>query len=169
MDPTHSIRITCTLLGTPLFPAYINLMFLAFVARLYWLVSAVARAFIQSSRIPHSCCCLSSRNRPLIYRLKTTTIPAQRFCTSAPCLPVSTHACPTDTISDYPRHPCLPAYDHWTVTVSPWFIINLHSVLELGLVIGSYYTLALNVQDKRFNLEILKKTKTFLIRFSPVF
>ena len=55
MDPTHSIRITCTLLGTPFFPAYINLMFLVFVARLYWLVSAVSQAFIQSSRIPHSC------------------------------------------------------------------------------------------------------------------
>ena len=55
MDPTHSIRITCTLLGTPIFPAYINLMFLVFIARLYWLVSSISQAFIQSSRIPHSC------------------------------------------------------------------------------------------------------------------
>ena len=53
--PTHSIKITCTLLGTPFFPPDISLMFLVFVARLYWLVSFVFQAFIQSSRIPHSC------------------------------------------------------------------------------------------------------------------
>ena len=158
MYPAHAIKITCTLSGTPLFSPFISLMFLVFVARLYWLVSAVSQAFFHSSRFPQSCFSLSvfvyliiyvvspstlslsvySSRTWLKFRLTTTTIPALRFCTSALCLPVTIHACPTDPTLDFRLHPCLPAHDLWIVALSLWFMINRYFLPELGLAIGSF-------------------------------
>ena len=147
------IEITCTLLGTPFFSSYLSLMFLVFVAidctgwfppsfkrfptapesRSLVIVSVFLSVyFCRLSQYPLLSCllnfCLTSTMNS---SHKTTVLPAL-------CLPVSTHACPTDPTLVIPLHPCLPAHDLWTVALSLWFIINHYFLLELGLANGSF-------------------------------
>ena len=85
--------------------------------------------------------CLVSTLRRRIWRFRT---PFSELCTSALCLPVSTHVCPTDLLLEILRHTCLPAYDSWTVRLLFCLIINHCLFPELGLAIG-FCTLTLTI------------------------